>query len=217
MTHTLKAICSAKYQDGAPCKRQPDQPSKARCPQQREAGHRTISQRKASISGARSSLRLRVVQARANSLKQPGTNWKGGNGIVQVDSQDTWASDLSKEAVGKLLHTVPWTNSLTESNAAFCEHPGERPDEREQTKITQVDSQYTWVSTWERRPSARTRCSAGGPMRFVHLPGSGSENCLVLHPPESSPEPCVSRFSHIVDVHPPEFFALGLSLKTPSP
>ena len=138
---------------------------------------RTISQRKASISGARSSLRLRVVQARANSLKQPGTNWKGGNGIVQVDSQDTWASDLSKEAVGKLLHTVPWTNSLTESNAAFCEHPGERPDEREQIKITQVDSQYTWVSTWERRPSARTRCSAGGPMRFVHLPGSGSEYC----------------------------------------
>ena len=129
------------------------------------------------ISGARSSLRLRVVQARANSLKQPGTNWKGGNGIVQVDSQDTWASDLSKEAVGKLLHTVPWTNSLTESNAAFCEHPGERPDEREQIKITQVDSQYTWVSTWERRPSARTRCSAGGPMRFAHLPGRGSENC----------------------------------------
>ena len=132
---------------------------------------RTITQRKASISGATSSLRLRMVQARANSLKQPapGTNWKGGNGIVQVDSQDTWASELSKEAVDKLLHTVPWTTSLTESNAAHCEHPRERPDEREQNKITQADNQYTWVSTCERRPSARTRCSAGGPMRFVHL------------------------------------------------
>ena len=90
-------------------------------------------------------------------------------------------------------------------------------DVPEQIKITQVDSQYTWVSTCERRPSARTRCSAGGPMRFVHLPGSGSEYCLVLHPVESSPEPCVSRFSHMVDVHPPDFFALGLSLKTPTP
>jgi hypothetical protein len=50
---------------------------------------RTISQRKASISGARSSLRLRVVQARANSLKQPGENWKGGNNIVQVNKYNT--------------------------------------------------------------------------------------------------------------------------------
>ena len=50
---------------------------------------RTISQRKASISGARSSLRLRVVQARANSLKQPWENWKGGNNIVQVNKYNT--------------------------------------------------------------------------------------------------------------------------------
>ena len=34
---------------------------------------------------------------------------------------------------------------------------------------------------------------------------------------ESSREPCVSRFSHMVDVHPPDFFALGLSIKTPTP
>ena len=37
----------------------------------------------------------------------------------------------------------------------------------------------------------------------------------VDHPPKSRPEPRVSRFSHMVDVHPPDFFALGLSLKTP--
>ena len=45
---------------------------------------RTISQGKASVSGARSSLRLRMVQAQANSLKQPGEDWQGGNDIVQV-------------------------------------------------------------------------------------------------------------------------------------
>jgi hypothetical protein len=35
------------------------------------------------------------------------------------------------------------------------------------------------------------------------------------HPPESSAEPCVSRFSHMVDVHPPDFFDKALSIKTP--
>ena len=33
----------------------------------------------------------------------------------------------------------------------------------------------------------------------------------VLHPHESSPEPCVSRFSHMMDVHPPDVLALGLA------
>ena len=31
------------------------------------------------------------------------------------------------------------------------------------------------------------------------------------HPVESFPEPCVSRVSHMVDVHPLDFFALGLA------
>ena len=36
--------------------------------------------------------------------------------------------------------------------------------------------------------------------------------CCVDQADESSREPCVSRFSHMVDVHPPDFFALGLSI-----
>ena len=31
--------------------------------------------------------------------------------------------------------------------------------------------------------------------------------------PESRPEPCVGRFSHMVDVHPPDFCS-GPSIKT---
>ena len=31
------------------------------------------------------------------------------------------------------------------------------------------------------------------------------------HPVESRPQPRVSRFSHMVDVHTPDFFALGLA------
>jgi hypothetical protein len=31
------------------------------------------------------------------------------------------------------------------------------------------------------------------------------------HPPESSPEPRVSRFSHMVDVHMPDLLGLGLA------
>ena len=34
---------------------------------------------------------------------------------------------------------------------------------------------------------------------------------VLLQTHESRLEPCVSRFSHMVDVHPPDLFALGLA------
>ena len=87
--------------------------------------------------------------------------------ITRADSQDTWASELSKEAVGNLLHTVPWTNSLTKSNAAHCEHPGERPDERKQIKITRADSQDTWASELSKEAVGANKVLCWSPVAFV--------------------------------------------------
>ena len=52
-----------------------------------------------------------MVQARANSLKQPGENWKGENNIVQVNKYNTWASEgrwqaASHRALDKLAHQI---------------------------------------------------------------------------------------------------------------
>ena len=80
---------------------------------------------------------------------------------------NSWASELSKEAVGKLLHTVPWTNSLTKSNAAHCEHPGERPDERKQIKITRADSQDTWASELSKEAVGANKVLCWSPDAFV--------------------------------------------------
>jgi hypothetical protein len=88
---------------------------------------------------------------------------------------------------------------------------GEQPDEREQNKITQADSHDTWASTCERKPSAhKVLCwwpDALRPPAWMRL----RKLLNVLHPVESSPQPRVSRFSHMVDVHTPVFFALGLA------
>ena len=54
---------------------------------------------------------LRMIQARVNSLKQPGENQKGGNNIVQVNKYNTWASEgrwqaASHRALDKLAHKI---------------------------------------------------------------------------------------------------------------
>ena len=86
---------------------------------------------------------------------------------MQVASRDTWASEFSKEAVGKLRHAVPWTNSLTKLNAAHCEHPGERPDERKQIKITRADSQDTWASELSKEAVGANKVLCWSPDAFV--------------------------------------------------
>ena len=48
-------------------------------------------------------------------------------------------------------------------------------------------------------------------MRFVHCLDEAQKIVGLDHPVESCPQPRVSRFSHMVDVHTPDFFALGLA------
>ena len=93
--------------------RQPGQPSNARCPlpttKRGWSSHktRTISQRKASVSVARSSLRLRMVQARAG--EQPDEREQ--NKITQADSHNT-GKYMRKEAVGTNRVLCWWPDAL---------------------------------------------------------------------------------------------------------
>ena len=69
-----------------------------------------------------------AVQARANSLKQPRENRKGGNDIVQVDKYNTWASEGRRQAASH--HALDKFVDL--STRAYCNHPRERMDDHQQ-------------------------------------------------------------------------------------
>jgi hypothetical protein len=169
------------------------------------------------------------------------------------------------KVVGKLLHTMPWTNSSTYPHVrtatthesgrmiisksviiVFCQRvhgqvkyerrpsascftpcPGQTrsPNQMLRTASTLGSGQMKGSKLklhertartpgqvdYQRRPSARTRCSAGRPLR-----SSAVNWCFKhLNSFESLAKRCVGRFSHMVDVHPPDFFCRGSSLKTP--
>jgi hypothetical protein len=70
-----------------------------------------------------------MVHARANSLKQPGENWKGGNNIVQVNKYNTWASEgrwqaASHRALDKLAQVKAMVTTTAKCNVRGCGIPG---------------------------------------------------------------------------------------------
>jgi len=85
---------------------------------------------------------LRMVQARANSLKQPRENRKGGNHIVQVDKYNTWASEGRRQAASH--HALDKFVDL--STPAYCEHPRERTDDYQQKCNNRFLPKGAWAS-----------------------------------------------------------------------
>ena len=66
-----------------------------------------------------------MVQARANSLKQPRENWKGENNIVQVNKYNTWASEgrwqaASHRALDKLAQVKAMVTTTAKCNVRGC-------------------------------------------------------------------------------------------------
>ena len=84
---------------------------------------------------------------------------------------------------------------------------GERTDERKQIKITRADSQDTWASELSKEAVGANKVLCWSPDAFVRC-----QKLLQAHEFfDQRFEPVCRGFSHMVDVHPPDFFLCSLA------